>query len=342
VHASPSAGCYPWRWLLLLCIPLVGLAGCSRADPTAGSTTQANCTGNACNGYYVGSVSGQSSPEFKTVEDGISAGLKASGLPSNLTPPLASAPHDLQLPKQLNGCFLAPTQQTTSNSCIYPDKSGAPGMVLLGDSHAAMWSMALDDLAIKLGYNFLLLSKASCPPPEETFWLASHKTPNLWCNSWRLKAIQRINAFKPKIVIVTGNDFQPIASNGQDMPQSTYSAGLLTTLQAIAAPGRRVIVLGDISYLTQAGDLCLAAHENSVQTCTTATVTAAPASHLLAQEQAASKAGDLYINAIPWLCTPAKCPAVIGNYEVYEDQFHITTVYAVRLEPVLQAALKLT
>jgi hypothetical protein len=119
-----------------------------------------------------------------------------------------------------------------------------------------MWAMALEQIAIKLGYNFLLLSKSSCPPPEVTFWLVTAAEPNLQCDTWRSGAIKQINAFKPAVVIVTGNDFQLYDATGAVMPQSTYQAALVKTLTAVSAPGRKVIVIGDMSYLSSAGDVC--------------------------------------------------------------------------------------
>lgn len=48
------------------------------------------------------------------------------------------------------------------------------------------------------------------------------------------------------------------------------------------------------------------------------------------------------MNLIPWLCTAAICPAIIGNYLAYENQFHLTTTYAEHLIPVMQQALNLS
>ncbi|MGH9172573.1 MAG: SGNH hydrolase domain-containing protein [Acidimicrobiales bacterium] len=184
----------------------------------------------------------------------------------------------------------------------------------------------LEEVAQHYGYDFLLLAKASCPPVDETIGHNLNKTPNTECDRWRNQSISRINAFDPQIVIVTGNDFDPGNAEDRPMPQDVYSAGPLKTLEDISARGRRLEALGDISYLTTTGPVCLAANEGELQECTSVTPTAAPASHMLAQEDAANKADATYISTIPWLCTPTKCPAIIDDIDVYQDQFHITTV----------------
>jgi hypothetical protein len=50
--------------------------------------------------------------------------------------------------------------------------------------------------------------------------------------------------------------------------------------------------------------------------------------------------GVRYISVTPWFCA-GTCPAVIGKYEVYWDQFHITATYAFFLSGILARSLHL-
>ena len=49
-----------------------------------------------------------------------------------------------------------------------------------------------------------------------------------------------------------------------------------------------------------------------------------------------------YVNVTPLACTADVCPAVIGNYAVYQDQWHFSSTYAQILVPVVIRALGLT
>ncbi|HEX3448486.1 MAG TPA: SGNH hydrolase domain-containing protein [Isosphaeraceae bacterium] len=280
-------------------------------------------------------------PACAQVLSAVAHGAKMQNLPANLTPSLQTAAGSVQPPQGLSKCVVGQQVVTTPSPCVYNATATTKRMVLIGDSHADMWSQAVADLATANGYSLLFLAKIPCPLPLVSFWNGLNNTPNPQCTTWKNWAIGRIQQFDPSIVIATTEDYHPTSSNLAPMSQSKYSNGLVTTLKDFAAPGRRVVLLGDIPYLTKAGPICLSEHEGSIQSCSTPTDQAVSAQDQAAQRTAASKAGAEFINVIPWLCTTKSCPAVVTNTDVYSDCCHITPNYAVYLEPVLSEALKL-
>ena len=52
------------------------------------------------------------------------------------------------------------------------------------------------------------------------------------------------------------------------------------------------------------------------------------------------ESGARYVDVTPWFCSTI-CTAVVGRYEVYYDQYHVTADYSIVLEQVLQQALRL-
>ena len=271
----------------------------------------------------------------------VAAGTKLQSLPANLTPSLQAASTSVHAPKGLLGCVVGQPALETPLPCVFNAAATTKRMVLIGDSHADMWSQAVSDIAAANGYSLLFLAKIPCPLPLVGFWNGLNNTPNPQCTTWKNWAISRINQFDPSVVIATTEDRNPVNSGNAAMSQSEYSKGLVTTLKDLSAPTRRVVLLGDIPYLSQAGPVCLSIHSGSVQRCSTPTGQAVIAQDQAAQRTAASSAGAQYINVIPWFCTPKSCPAIVGNTEVYSDCCHITSNYGVNLEAVLTEALKL-
>jgi hypothetical protein len=131
-----------------------------------------------------------------------------------------------------------------------------------------------------------------------------------------------------------------------DMYESRFLKGLEEDFRMLKAPGRRLVMLGDVPLLAQDGPTCLAAHESDVQACSTPEPLAekylAPTGNFQKESAAVAKVGASFVNVTPWLCTRKTCPAVIGHYEVYEDLYHITSTYVAYLSPVLQVALGLS
>jgi hypothetical protein len=59
-----------------------------------------------------------------------------------------------------------------------------------------------------------------------------------------------------------------------------------------------------------------------------------------AERAAATSLGVGYVDITPWLCS-ATCTAVVGKYEAYLDEFHITASYSFFVEPLLIRVLHL-
>jgi hypothetical protein len=271
----------------------------------------------------------------------VAAGTKLHSLPPNLGSSLQTASSDVKQPASLGGCVVDQSVLETPKPCVYNAAASTKRMVLIGDSHAEMWSSAVAAIAQANGYSLLFLAKIPCPLPLVGFWNALNETPNTQCTTWKKWAFTRIQQFDPSIVIATTEDFQLYSNNAKPMSQNEFSKGLITTLKDLSAPTRRIVLLGDIPYLRQTGPLCLSAHESNVQSCSSPTGQAVSPQDQAAQRTAATKSGAQFINVIPWFCTQRSCPAIVDNVDVYADCCHITTTYSMNLEAVLEQSLTL-
>jgi hypothetical protein len=164
---------------------------------------------------------------------------------------------------------------------------------------------------------------------------------NAQCDQWKQGAVSYINQIHPRLVIATTQDKPATDARGRDITQSEYSSAFVEFLKSISATGRHIAVLGDIPQLAQDGPTCLARHETDVKACSTPTEDAALSAVQETQVVAADAVRALYIYDIPWFCTSSICPAIIGNFDVYEDQYHMTSTYANYLSNVLKTALTL-
>ena len=314
--------------LLALCICSAVAASATTAQNPSGSQLAAakECRWAAC----------------PSVRSAVAAATRISTLPNSLTPSLQGAKTDIYTPQGLQGCVANQAELSAPAPCVFNASASTKRMVLIGDSHSEMWAPAVADIAKSNGYSLLFLSKIPCPLPSVSFWNQINSTPNTQCTTWKKWAFSRIQQFDPSLVVAATEDFNPYANDGVMMKQSTFSSGLVTSLRDLSAPGRRVILLGDIPYLHTSGPLCLAAHESDVQVCSTPTNQAVSATIQAAERSAAAKSGSTFVNVIPWLCTQKECPAIINNIGVYVDLFHITATYGIWLEPVLSQALGLS
>lgn len=267
----------------------------------------------------------------------LSAAPSIRFLPADLTPPLATVRYDWGGPAA--PCFPAIGQTIVPPTCVAGDPHGAHTMVIYGDSHAAMWLDALNGIALRAHWKLIDLGKGYCPADS-----LPYANPPGWgtpggeyaaCDQWHRFAINQINQLQPNLVIVTQEYRGRV--NGSSYTPLQWQRGLELTLRQLHVAKSNVVVLGNIPLLPQSGPECLADNTANVQQCSGAIETAlSKFDH--AEQLAAADAGARYLSVTPWFCS-TNCPAVIGRYNVYLDQFHVTGTYSVVLEDVLAKAL---
>jgi hypothetical protein len=276
----------------------------------------------------------------QTVRHLVLAAGHITSVPSDLTPSVNAAYFNYGIPSTWTGC--APTYaQTTVPACTFGDPRGTHTVVLYGDSHALMWAQAINDIAIRAEWKFVLLAKAGCPVDMLPYVNpAGFNAPGgEWtaCAQWHQFALDRINRLDPDLVIVTQSTH--LAPDGRSYSAAQWQQGLEDTLKLMTAPRMRKVVLGNIPYLPQAGPNCLARHMDDVQACSgPGNLSRTPQDH--AERAAARTTGSQYIDLSPWMCATT-CTPVVGSYEVYADRYHLTITYARFLEEVVNDTLRL-
>jgi len=269
----------------------------------------------------------------------VAAAISIKALPSNATPPLSDAQEDEgSYIASEKGCNPAPNQ-TTLPACIYGDPSGKKTIVLFGDSHAAMWLGAFDDMAKAMNWKLVLLFKAECPAIDATLWNYTTETPFLSCDTFHTNMVKRINQLDPAVVVIANWWNGVSVTKDKDVTNGQWSSGLTKMLASIHSHGTKKVLLGDIPYLAQSAPVCLAAHSSNIQACTTPASTAVLSDHEAVLAKVAKSTGALYVPVTKWFCSQG-CTAVIGKDVVYGDNAHITSVYAEYLWGAVMAALK--
>lgn len=289
-------------------------------------------------------------PQDVTEEADVRALVEASAsittLPRDLTPRLEAVTKDFGwLMSAPDECLVDP-DVLESPPCVFGDPAGSRTVVVLGDSHAAQWLPAFDEMGKELGWRVELLAKTGCPAAWLTFRTAYQSYtqrlvgPPPRCIPWLENALARINAAAPDAVILAscnGCEYM-VDDEGNNLSRAAWSAGLLETLRKLDAPGVKRIVLGDIPRVKGAVD-CLALHADDIQKCSRPAADVTGATYNDAERQAAESAGAAFVDVTPWFCG-SMCAPVIGNMLVYSNDYHVTGTYARFLTGELRAALQ--
>ena len=140
---------------------------------------------------------------FAQVQAAVAASAELKAVPSNLDPPLADAAAELKA-CWFNGC-LRTSFQGGQPECATGDTASTTTVALVGDSFAAMWNPAFQQIAARRRWRLELLSKALCPLMDLRITnhlrrLVEHFEP---CEQWRGQVIARLRAEHPRLVVVS-------------------------------------------------------------------------------------------------------------------------------------------
>lgn len=259
-------------------------------------------------------------------------------LPANLTPGLSGVKSSRSAVHR-DGCHVS-YGGTEVPPCVYGDPAGSRTVVLYGDSHAAQWFPAMQRLATGHHWKLVSLTKASCKAAEVTI-ISSHR-PYTACDTWRTKAVARIGALHPDLVVVSSSDagdpYRPTAD-----PLKQWTAGFEATYRHLAVHGTRVAALLDTPWPRGDPVDCAANNSTRLRACGTA-LSAAIHDPVRsdAVRAAASATGATLIDPRAWVCDTraGRCPVVVGNVSVHRDTSHLSDAYASALAPVLEPVIE--
>jgi peptidoglycan/LPS O-acetylase OafA/YrhL len=266
--------------------------------------------------------------------------LASSQVPANLQPSLADAAGDIPAPF-VDGCFNGFTDASV-HSCFYADRSSSRTIILFGDSHAAMWFPAIDNIANQQHDALVVMAKATCPPLDISIFSPDLGRPYTECTQWRAAELQRMTSLHPAVVILGFSREYGIANDHVVVDGPAWLSGLSQMIKTIQREtGARVVVMGDDPYPQQSVPGCLS------QNLADAGVCAIPKHYpyynpggIPQEESIAASTGAGYVDTDPWFCAATACAVVVGNLLVYRDDNHITATYADWLTPVIGAHLE--
>jgi peptidoglycan/LPS O-acetylase OafA/YrhL len=272
----------------------------------------------------------------------LSAALVPRPVPRNLIPSPATA-HDDKAAVFVDGCNLS-YLQTAPPPCVFGDPAAPRRVVLWGDSHAAQWEPALDDLGKRDHWRVESLTKATCPPLPLALRSPVLGRPFRECEEFNRDVLARIQREQPALVVLgIARHYSPPRQLSRDYRLAVYGAAWLHALQTrvveLIAAGSEVVVLGPTPKPPADEPTCVADHLPDATACAGSRPAEVDAAGMTAERAAVTAAGGHYVSVADWLCTAVRCPAVIGNLLVHRDDNHLSTYLVRWLEPLLAANL---
>ncbi len=261
-------------------------------------------------------------------------GVTTEIVPSNLSPSLAKARAD-KPQIYADGCILS-NGQVSDKACYYGDTSSPITIALFGDSHAAQWFPALQEMALQNHWRLDVRTKKGCPTADIPI---ADPARGPECGPWRKMVMAHLATEHPDLIIMSAYRYTTTRSAIGATPDDVWRNGLQTTLDTMRPLARNVLVLGDTPTPLTDVPGCVSSHLRHVSACMNPRSEAIKPGRLSAELDVAVAHHAAFVPTGDWLCTSSECPVVIGNLLVYRDNSHMTTATSLWLEPYLQAVV---
>ena len=250
------------------------------------------------------------------LRESVSAARLSERVPHALAPPLGQLLND----RFRLGACRAGTGETSAKICELGDKRARRRLVVLGDSHAAMWMPALIPFAFRYHWKLVPLIKTGCVPAV----LDSGS-----CAVWYRWALAQVRRLHPRAVVLS----QAWSGWGREGVDAVSRE-----LRDLAPLTRRVTLTEDPPAKSSATLDCLLARDATLGSCAFRVMASEEETYASVRREARA-AHTGYVPTLRWFCVRGLCPAVVGTIVTYRDTTHITATYARQLARPFGAAL---
>ena len=246
-------------------------------------------------------------------------------VPANLSPALDQVAED-NPPTYADGCHRREAE-TDPSGCRVGENEEAPLVFLLGDSHAAAWFPALEQLAAEGKIRLDSNTKNSCLPLDTEQQHLGR--PYTACQQWRDGVLERIDQEQPDLVLLAGyHNPERVGGDTGDEVAAQWQEGLASTLSQIDGP--RVAVMREVPHQRSAPTHCLAKNPEAADRCAAPQDAAFEDSLNRAEDAALADAGPRArrVDLTEYFCNDETCPAIIGSTVVFRDDHHLTSTFS--------------
>jgi hypothetical protein len=211
-------------------------------------------------------------------------------------------------------------------------------VALVGDSHAAQWFPALEQIASKRGWRLLVLTKKGCAMAEFVTYDESNKK-RVECAPWRKRVYTRLREEKPDLILTGTYRYRLANRPARSNAREQWTTALKPTLKTLRSISSRVVMIGDIPHPESWPATCLSRNTGSAQKCVITRDMAERPAVVRAEVDAAKATGVTYMKVSDWMCTDTRCAVMLGNIQMYRDDNHIGATASRYFVPFIESVV---
>ena len=227
-------------------------------------------------------------------------------------------------------------------SCSFGAAEGTQihNVALIGDSHAGVWSAALNAIAEQRGLRITAYLASACAPTLDRAVQYPDTLSAAGCQTWREAAISAVTNDPTIDVVVTSSNDRNHAHVGSDGERTMDTGdGYVAAWDQWVDAGKTVVAINDVPQHPSNVPDCIAGSHESADPCTMpADIVNSPGP--LAQAAAKMHSNSfIFLNYQSVFCDLTYCHSVIGGIPAYLDSDHINAAFSRSFAPELLKVL---
>jgi len=241
------------------------------------------------------------------------------------------------------GCHAA-YLQLSSPACSFGDVNSTTTIVLFGDSHAAQWFPAVEQMAALYPMKVHSFTKSECPHPIVRIHNERLGRDYSECSQWREATLRRIVAMKPDVVLLASvHGYASLSPEPLRPSVQEWADGTRAVIKTLTDSGIRVAILRDTPRPGFDVPACLARADwvgKDASECTFVQHSElADVVYAIDRTIASEFKGVLAVDLFPVICPAGTCDVERGDTVLYRDSNHLSARFSASLATALRSAL---
>ena len=220
-------------------------------------------------------------------------------------------------------------------------------VVLFGDSHAAHWAPALEQVAAGERWEVLVIAKGACPSARVALYEPYLKRAYEECDRWRAAALDTLRRRRPALVLLANTSEYvvgaPYPSARTGTSAADWETGLEQTVAELEAMGSTVALIADTPRAPEKLPECLTLATWRGRDTAGCDFALAGAVHreveAVEQRVVARHPGMKRLDLAGAICHDGRCRAWDGRTVLFRDTNHLTSAAGRVLAPMIAEAL---
>ncbi|MDQ1293546.1 MAG: hypothetical protein QG608_1427 [Actinomycetota bacterium] len=357
--AFPRRALVAGACLLLVATSVPSLLLVSTTSPSTAAVGRTDTDTDADTGTDAGTSTGDRTGTERSTghSAGDGTGDGRAGGTSSGTVVLRASPEQARNDQQTpNRCFVSFNSPTADPRCRFGDPTARRTMVLFGDSHAAHWFPALEEIARREKWQLLVWAKSGCGYAETAQWLSNFRREYTECTTWREAVLQQIDALPRVDAVVVARSMHQLGklmdedgrlTTDEEARRRLWAEGADRTLRRLRARAGAVVLVRDSPRPPRDIPACLSEHPSDPGRCDFPFAGNADRDGQVfrAELEAIRTNGIQVMGTSDLVCDGDRCPAVSRHGNItYRDNHHLTgsfarelsTVFGRRLLPLIE------